>query len=151
MPSFHVRVLTERMQLPVVDETNVDAFLARGPDSGDVDHTILFFTGDPAQRGETDDVAVILPEILQTFQGRLRCAIVSRRAEDRLKPRFHVVVMPSLVVSRREDVLGVLPKVRDWSEYMDKIGEWLMDGVPPMPQRAGPRVEINFAGKEIEA
>lgn len=149
MPSFLIRALSERMQLPVIDETNVDAFLA--PGAGEPDHTMLFFTGDPEQRSESNDVAVVMPEILQTFQGKLRGAVVLRAAEEKLRARFHVVIMPSLVVTRCDNVLGVLPKVRDWSEYMEKISAWLQPGVPPMPPSAGPKVEINYTGKGASA
>jgi hydrogenase-1 operon protein HyaE len=149
MPSFLIRALSERMHLPIVDEASIDAFLV--PGANEPEHTLIFFTGDPAQRSESDDVAVVMPEILQTFQGRLRGAVVARSAEDRLKSRFHIMMMPSLVVTRRTDVLGVLPKVRDWLEYMEKISSWLRPDAPAMPPSAGPKVEINYAGKGVNA
>ncbi|SOC82540.1 hydrogenase-1 operon protein HyaE [Ensifer adhaerens] len=149
MPSALVRALSERMNLPLLDETNIDAFLA--PAAEEVDHTIIFFTGDPKQRSETNDVAVVLPEILQTFQGRLRGGVVRRGHEDKLKARFHVVIMPSLVVTRRSDIMGILPKVRDWSEYLDSIGDWLEPGTEPMKTPAPQRVEITHGGVRIDA
>ncbi|AJD43615.1 hydrogenase accessory protein [Rhizobium sp. SEMIA 4085] len=147
MPSYLVRAWSERMQLPVVDEASIDTFLA--PAAGEAEHSILFFTGDPAQRPEADDVAVVLPELLQAFQGRLRGAIVLRAAEDKLKPRFNVVVMPSLVVTRGAQPLGVIGNIRDWSEYVEKIGNWLSPDAPVMVASGGPKVEITHAGKEI--
>jgi hydrogenase-1 operon protein HyaE len=149
MPSALVRALSERMNLPIVDETSIDAFLAADP--AEAEHAIIFFTGDPAQRGETNDVAVVLPEILQTFQGRLRGGVVRRGSEDKLKSRFHVVVMPSLVVMRGSEIMGILPKVRDWSEYMEKIDIWLRPGTEPMKPPAPQRIEITHAGERISA
>ena len=104
MPSVLIRALGERSGLPFVDEASIDAFLA--PAAGEAANTILFFTGDPKQRSETDDVAVVLPEILRIFAGRLRGAVVLRAAEEKLKARFNVVVMPSLVVTRRDLPVG---------------------------------------------
>ncbi|ATN35860.1 hydrogenase accessory protein [Rhizobium sp. ACO-34A] len=147
MPSHLVRALNERAQLPVVDETNIDAFLA--PTEGEAENTVLFFTGDPAQRPEADDVAVVLPEILQAFRGRLRGAVVKRGSEDKLKVRFSVMVMPSLVVTRRDQPVGVLGKIRDWSEYVEKISAWLSPDAPVIVPSGGPKVEITHAGKEI--
>ncbi|TCU33100.1 hydrogenase accessory protein [Rhizobium azibense] len=147
MPSYLVRAWSERMQLPVVDEASIDTFLA--PAAGEAEHSILFFTGDPAQRPEADDVAVVLPELLQAFQGRLRGAIVLRAAEGKLKPRFNVVVMPSLVVTRGAQPLGVIGKIRDWSEYVEQIGNWLSPDAPVMVASGRPKVEIIHAGKEI--
>ncbi|PZU89542.1 MAG: hydrogenase accessory protein [Shinella sp.] len=147
MPSHLVRALSERAQLPVVDETNIDAFLA--PTEGEAENTVLFFTGDPAQRPEVDDVAVVLPEILEAFRGRLRGAVVKRGSEDKLKARFSVMVMPSLVVTRRDQPVGVLGKIRDWSEYVEKISAWLSPDAPVIVPSGGPKVEITHAGKEI--
>ncbi|MCO6184611.1 hydrogenase accessory protein [Rhizobium sp. L1K21] len=147
MPSALVRALTERMNLPIIDETSVDAFLACG--AGEADHTIIFFTGDPAQRSEANDVAVVLPEILRTFQGKLRGAVVRRGTEDKLKSRFHVVIMPSLVVMRGSEIMGILPKIRDWSEYMTSISAWLAPDAAPMTPPTPQKVEINYAGERI--
>ena len=147
MPSVLIRALGERTGLPFVDEASIDAFLA--PAADEPVNTILFFTGDPKQRSESDDVAVVLPEILHAFAGHLRGAVVQRAAEEKLKARFNVVVMPSLVVTRRELPIGVLGKIRDWSEYLDKIGAWLAPDAPVMVPSGGPKVEITHAGKEI--
>lgn len=147
MPSALVRALSERDRLPVVNEANIDAFLA--PAAGEALNAVLFFTGDPKQRPEADDVAVVLPELLTAFGGRLRGAVVDRAAEEKLKARFNVVVMPSLVVTRREQPVGVLGKIRDWSEYVEKIGAWLSPDAPVMVPSGGPKVTITHAGKEI--
>ena len=98
MPSPLLRDLSEKHGVVAVDETSIDAFLSLA--TGEAEHVILFFAGDPAQRGETHDVAIILPQLLEAFAGRLRAAIVATRAEAALKQRFHVGVFPSLVVTR---------------------------------------------------
>jgi len=149
MPSFLVRALSERMKLPVIDDTSIDAFLAK--EASEPEHSLLFFTGDPAQRSESNDVAVVMPEILQSFQGRLKGGVVARHAEEKLKARFHVVMMPSLVVTRGDAVLGVLPRIRDWSEYIEEIGRWLLPGAPGLQPSTGPKVEINYSGKGARA
>nr|WP_312841727.1 hydrogenase accessory protein [Sinorhizobium psoraleae] len=137
MPSALVRALNERSRLPLVDETNIDAFLA--PTVGEPDNVVLFFTGGPVQRPETDDMAMVLPELLQFFRGRLRGAVVRRTAEETLKTRFNVVVMPSLVVTHRDQPVGVLRKTRNWSEYVDKIGAWLAPDAPGIVPSVGPQ------------
>ncbi|MFX8278112.1 hypothetical protein ABTL45_19995, partial [Acinetobacter baumannii] len=72
-------------------------------------------------RNDTNDVAVVLPELLAVFPNRLRAAIVSREAETALMPRFQVQVLPSLALLRGATLLGVMPRIRDWSEYLDII------------------------------
>ena len=74
-----ISALAERHGLPTIDETTIDAFLA--PAEGEAAHALLFFTGDPAQRAETSDVAVVL-------QKRLHMAEIVVRARRLRVRRF---------------------------------------------------------------
>ncbi len=140
-PLLHA--LAERHGLPQVDAANIDAFLA--PAQGESAHSLLFFPGASANRPETSDVAVILPEILQAFAGRLRGAVIAREAEEQLKGRFQVYVFPSLVVARGFDPVGVLPKIHDWSEYREKIEGFLDPAAPILSSPRGPKVEFTHS------
>lgn len=140
MPSPLIRTLAERAGLPVLEAGSVEAFLAPRP--GRTLHTLLFFTGDPAQRSETADVAVVLPELLRVFKGRLRAAIIARAAEPALAPRFRVVVMPSLVMTRGPDPVCVLPRIRDWPVYLAEITRGLAPGAAVVPASGRPEVRI---------
>jgi len=126
MTTLLLQALTQRHGLPVVDETSVDALLH--PAKGEADHVLLFFPGDATQRPESSDIAVILPQILNAFSGRVRGAVVSSVAEDRLRPRFQVLVSPSLVLTKGDHPLDVFTKVLDWSDYMTRI-ETALDGL----------------------
>lgn len=142
MTSTCVDLLVSRLGLPVVDPASIDAVLAP-PTAADAPvHTLLLFAGDPAVHREIADVAVVLPELLAAFQGRLRAALVAHTAEDALKRRFHVAVLPSLVMTRGADPLGVLPRICDWSDYTARIAAWLDPATPVMPPSRGPQVEI---------
>ncbi|RAI43099.1 hydrogenase accessory protein [Rhodoplanes roseus] len=132
--------LLRRHGLPVVDQDGIDAFLM--PAAGEPPHALLFFTGDPATHREVGDVAVVLPEILSAFRGRLRAAVVARSAERALDRRFHVAVLPSLVLTRGIEPIGVLPRICDWSDYVARITAWLDPAAPVMALSAGARVEI---------
>jgi hydrogenase-1 operon protein HyaE len=144
MPSPVIRALAARAGLSFVDTTTIDAFLA--PAAGAPAHAVLFFTGDPAQRAETADVAVVLPELLAAFAGRLRAAIVARDAEAALQSRFHVVVMPSLAITRGETPVGVLPRIRDWSDYIGTIGRCLAPDAPALVASERPEIRITHTG-----
>nr|WP_284701406.1 hydrogenase accessory protein [Rhodoplanes tepidamans] len=132
--------MIERYDLPVVDAASIDAVLA--PAAGAPAHVLLFFAGDPAAHRETPDVAVVLPELLAAFRGRLRAAVVARTAEDTLKRRFHVAVLPSLVMTRGTEPLGVLPRICDWADYTARIAVWLDPSAPVLAPSRGPQVEI---------
>lgn len=146
MPSPLLRALSERHGVVPVDETSIDAFLDAAQD--EPAHALLFFAGDPAQRSETHDVAIILPQLVEAFGGRLRAAIVARACEDALKGRFGVCVFPSLVVTRGGEPLGVLPKVYDWSDYLTRIEALLRPETTPLAASTGPRVQITYSGRE---
>jgi hydrogenase-1 operon protein HyaE len=150
MASPLLRDLSEKHGVVAVDEASIDAFLTVAPNdgTGEAKHNILFFAGDPAQRGETHDVAIILPQLLEAFAGRLRAAIVATRAEAALKQRFHVGVFPSLVVTRGHETLGVLPKVYDWPDYIARIEAMLKPGAPALVVASGPRVEVVYSKRE---
>jgi hydrogenase-1 operon protein HyaE len=147
MPSPLLRSLSEKHGVVPVDETSIDAFLTAAPN--EAEHKILFFSGDPSQRGETHDVAIILPQLLEAFAGRLRAAIIAPPAETALKGRFHVGVFPSLVVTRGGETLGVLPKVYDWLDYIARIEAMLSPDAPALVAASGPRVEFVYSKREI--
>jgi hydrogenase-1 operon protein HyaE len=147
MPSALVRALHERRGLPLIDASTIDVFLE--PAAGESKHALLLFAGDAKQRAESDDVAVVLPELLKAFGGRLRGGVVALAAEGELKARFHVVVAPSLVVTRGQETVAVIPKIRDWSEYVERIGAALAPDAPAMKAGAGPKTEFSVAGARV--
>lgn len=85
----------------------------------------LFVPGDPARNLESADVAVILPELCMAFQGRFDCAVVGDAIEADLREATRVLKTPSLIFYRAGEVIGALPKVRDWDEYMARITQIL--------------------------
>jgi len=108
-----------RRGLPEVDAGSVDAFLAHADGAGAV--AVLLSAGDPARWPEAIDVAVVLPELIDAFQGRLRGAVIASSAERELGERFGVRVQPSLILCRNGETLGVIAKIQDWSVYIDRI------------------------------
>ena len=141
MPSALLRALSERHRLPVVDAGSIDAFLDAG--SGESKAALILFAGDPARWPEANDVAVVLPQLLQAFAGALRGAVVAQAAEDALKGRFGVVVFPSIVVVRDGRTLATIAKIRDWADYCARIRAALASGAETKPG-VGPRTEIRY-------
>jgi hydrogenase-1 operon protein HyaE len=109
--------------MPTVDAASVDAVLAAAADRV----VVLFFRGDTARWPETADLAVVLPQLIKAFPGRLTAAVVAADAERDLMRRFGVTVCPSLALARPGRTLGVIPKIQDWSSYVAKITALLAD------------------------
>lgn len=107
--------------LPEVDATTVDRFLADAEEAGAV--AVLLSAGNPARFPEAIDVAVVLPELIDVFQGRLRGALIARDAESELGQRFGVRVQPTLIFVRKGETLGLIAKIQDWSIYLDRISK----------------------------
>jgi hydrogenase-1 operon protein HyaE len=82
---------------------------------------VLFVPGDAVRNLETPDVAVILPELHMAFQGRFDCAVVDGAVEDAVREETKVFKTPSLIFYREGQMIGAIPKVRDWSEYVQRI------------------------------
>lgn len=108
-----------RRGLPEVDAATVDRFLASVDEAGAV--AVLLSAGDPARFPEAIDVAVVLPELIDAFQGRLRGAVIARGAESELGLRFGVRVQPTLIFVAKGETLGLIAKIQDWSVYTDRI------------------------------
>lgn len=99
--------------LTSLDET--DAFLAE-PGA-----RCLFVPGDPVRNLESTDAAVILPELVQAFQGLFSVAVVHADLETAIRERSGVFKAPSLIFYRDGVQLGAIPKVRDWDDYLTRI------------------------------
>jgi len=86
---------------------------------------VIFVPGDARRNLETPDVAVILPELRQAFQGRFDCAVATDTIEAELRETTGVLKTPSLIFFRDGACIGGIPKVRDWSEYVERITHFL--------------------------
>ncbi len=86
---------------------------------------VIFVPGDAARNLETADVAVILPELHMAFQGRFDCAVAADSVEAALREATGVFKTPSLIFYRDGAMIGAIPKVRDWSDYVARITQIL--------------------------
>lgn len=124
-----IEALQTRHGVPVVDSAQAQAFV---DDPAGPPDRILFFTGDPVQRPEANDVAVVLPQLLEAFEGKFSAAVVDRGAEEELKAVYGVMFLPSLVFLRGGAFVGVIPKIQDWTEYVNKAGAFLSAPARPL-------------------
>ncbi len=126
MPSPLIRSLIERHGIAHLDGDTIDEFLQSHDD------VVLFFTENPHQFPESNDVAVVLPELLKAFDGRLTAAVVHRDAERALQKRYGFTAWPALVFLRRGKYLGIITRVQDWNGYLSEI-ERLLNSAPSQP------------------
>lgn len=147
MPSPLIRQLVEQHGYPLLTADKLDNTLERETTLA------LFLTEDPRRFPESNDVAVILPELVRAFPGRFKPMVVDRSLEPQLKDRYDISVWPCLVFLRDGRFLGKIAKVRDWSEYMERIPQ-ILDrqpgrdpglGIPVVSQPTPTRSETDHA------
>ena len=119
MSSFLIDQLSAHHGYPLIEADTLDSLLRRETT------LVLFLTEDPKRYPESNDVAVILPELVNAFPGGFEPVVVARGLEAQLKDRYDIAVWPCLVFLRNGRFLGKISKVRDWSEYMQRIPEIL--------------------------
>ncbi len=107
--------MIEKYSYPVVTEESLNDFQENNKD------VVLFFTENGNNYPETNDVAVILPELMKSYKGRLEAAVVDRESERPLQRRYRFKSYPALVFLRHGEYLGSISKVRDWKEYLDEF------------------------------
>lgn len=117
--------LVDEYGYPVVCLANHEEFIATPG------MNVLFFPGDTQTVRDATDVAVILPELVAAFDGRLRPGVVTDTFGDGLamKREYGFTEYPALVFVRDGGYVGALSRVRDWRDYLDRISA--MFAAPP--------------------
>ena len=123
MPSPLIDNMIEQHGYPLLDEPAVERFV------NEQQECVLFFTEDPARFPESNDVAMILPELVKQFGNRFQAAVVARSAQRKLQTRFGFNEWPSLVFLRAGRYLGTISRVQDWMSYLQQIEE-ILDSEP---------------------
>lgn len=126
MSSPLIQHLTDELSYPLLNADNFDAFIEQAP------YSVLFFTEQPKRFPESNDVAVILPELVKQFP-QLSPAVVSTDCEKSLQGRYAFNVWPALVFLKDGEFLGTITKVQDWNVYLAEIGSILASDPKPNP------------------
>lgn len=89
---------------------------------------VLFLPGDPTTVKDATDVAVVLPELMGTFHGKLNAGVVTDPFGDgvKLKRLYGFTHFPALVFVRDGGYVGTISRIRDWQEYLTRINELLV-------------------------
>jgi hypothetical protein len=117
----------------------------------DLDHiaaqhplAMLLVAGDWWRLAESDDLAVIVPELDKALGHNVAVLVASREAERAMQRRFHFASFPALVFLREGAYLGAMEGIRDWQDYVAELPEMLtrQPASPPpfrMPQGCATR------------
>ncbi len=98
---------------------DLDGFLNEAGDG------VLFCGGDPVQYPECLDVAVVLPQMLAAFPGRLRAAVADEETAKVAQTRYGFSRWPTLVFLRAGQYVGVISGMQDWPSFLGQVGQML--------------------------
>jgi hydrogenase-1 operon protein HyaE len=114
-----VQNMIEQYGYPVLTDAALGDFLSSRED------VVLFFTGNAAKFPETNDVAMILPELVSAFAGRFAAAVPDLADQRKLQMRYGFREWPTLVFLRKGMYLGAVSRVQDWNAYLEEISRIL--------------------------
>jgi len=121
-----VQNMIEHHGYPVLTEATLTDFLES---NGEV---VLFFTENAEKFPETNDVAMILPELVKAFGGRFSAAVVALADQRKLQMQYGFREWPTLVFLRNGDYLGAISRVQDWNVYLPEINR-ILASTPSTP------------------
>lgn len=129
MSSPLIERLSTESNYPLLDLENINDF------TDSQEHSVLFFTEDAKRFPESNDVAVVLPELLKAFP-KLSPAIVKQDDEKKIQKLYGFRSWPALVFLRQGDYLGCITGIQDWADYLAEIKEILASD-PSRPPSIG--------------
>lgn len=139
MRSPLIQNLIDEHRYSLISADNVDGFLQEH------EHVVLFFTENPKHFPESNDVAVILPELIKACGGQVVAAVVDESAERALHKRYAFNKWPALVFLRQAEYLGVITGIQNWSEFKAEF-ERLLAGPTSQPPGFSIPIQVEAAG-----
>ncbi len=116
----------EDYRIVTIDELDEAASAAR--------FAMLFVAGDADRIAESDDVAVVLPELECAFGGAVTPLIAARDSERLIQQRYRFNAFPVLIFLRDGAYLGAIQRIQDWADYLREIPE-ILSREPSEPPR----------------
>lgn len=121
-----VQNMIEQYGYPVLTQASLGDFL----DSSE--EVVLFFTENAVKFPETNDVAMILPELVRAFDGRFAAAVIALADQRKLQMHYGFREWPTLVFLRDAEYLGAISRVQDWNVYLAEISR-ILASTPSSP------------------
>lgn len=106
--------MVEKNAVPYIKADNYQSFINNN------EFAVLFFAGDPKRYPETNDVAMVLPEIVKEFKS-MACAIVDESFEQELQNQFDFTRWPALAFFTNGQYQGAITGIQNWEDYLQQI------------------------------
>ena len=126
MRSALIANMLQKSQMPVVTASTCGEFIRNHS------MAVLFFSEDPQRYPESNDVAMVLPEILKQFSG-MAGALVDEGDEHRIQRQFDFTVWPALAFFKQGYYLGSITGIQNWEDYLYRIERLFSESTVAIP------------------
>jgi len=120
--------IIDREGLTVVTDSALEAVTSELP------FAMLFVAGDADRIAESNDVAVVLPELARALGDAVTPLVADRASERDIQRRYRFNAFPALIFLRNGEYLGVIQRIQDWTDYLRDIPE-ILSREPSDPPR----------------
>ncbi|MAS07851.1 MAG: hydrogenase-1 expression HyaE [Ahrensia sp.] len=120
--------IIDREGLTVVSDDALEAVTSELP------FAMLFVAGDADRIAESNDVAVVLPELARALGDAVTPLVADRASERDIQRRYRFNAFPALIFLRNGEYLGVIQRIQDWTDYLRDIPE-ILSREPSDPPR----------------
>ncbi len=103
-------------------------------------HVLLLFTEDPVRYKETLDLAVVVPELVRAFPGRIKVGVLLPEAARELHAKYAFRRWPAFVMLKDGAYVGAVDGLRNWDEYVTEV-QRLLASAPTRPPSVGVAVK----------
>ena len=98
------------------------------------DGLVEFVAGDAERIAESNDVAVVVPELARALGSAVTPLVAARASERDIQRRYRFNAFPALIFLRNGEYLGVIQRIQDWTDYLRVIPE-ILSREPSDPPR----------------
>lgn len=120
--------IIDREGLTVVTDSALEAV------TGELPFAMLFVAGDADRIAESNDVAVVLPELARALGDAVTPLVADRASERDIQRRYRFNAFPALIFLRNGEYLGVIQRIQDWTDYLRDIPD-ILSREPSDPPR----------------
>jgi len=120
--------IIDREGIAVVTDDDLEAV------AGDLPFAMLFVAGDAERIAESNDVAVVVPELARALGTAVTPLVADRASERDIQRRYRFNAFPALIFLRNGEYLGVIQRIQDWTDYLRDIPE-ILSREPSDPPR----------------
>ena len=120
--------IIDREGIAVVTDEDLEAITSELP------FTMLFVAGDAERIAESNDVAVVVPELARALGSAVTPLVAARASERDIQRRYRFNAFPALIFLRNGEYLGVIQRIQDWTDYLRVIPE-ILSREPSDPPR----------------